>query len=51
MKPVFVSITQAKAQLEKLVTMASRGRIVIICRYGKPLVWLQPIFGKRAGIK
>jgi antitoxin (DNA-binding transcriptional repressor) of toxin-antitoxin stability system len=51
MKPVYVSNTQAKAQLEKLITMARRGRIVIICRYGKPLVWLQPIFAKRSGIK
>ena len=38
-----VSITQAKAQLEKLIARASRGEEIVICRRGKPIVRLERI--------
>ena len=37
-----VFITQAKAQLEKLITRAVRGEEIVICRWGKPVAFLEP---------
>lgn len=46
-----VTITEAKANLSKLVAMAERGEEVVIGRAGKPAATLTAVKPKRSGIK
>jgi prevent-host-death family protein len=47
MNPTYVSLTQAKKELEELISGAQRGERIVICRYGKPKAWIEPIHSKR----
>ena len=40
---MYVSLTKAKRHLEKLVERALLGEEIVICRFGKPMVRLEPI--------
>jgi antitoxin (DNA-binding transcriptional repressor) of toxin-antitoxin stability system len=40
---MYVPLTLAKRNLETLVELALRGKEIIICRRGKPMVRLEPI--------
>jgi prevent-host-death family protein len=46
-----VTITEAKANLSKLIATVERGEEVIICRAGKPVARLSPIKTQRKPIK
>jgi prevent-host-death family protein len=46
-----VTITEAKANLSKLVAMAERGEEVVIGRAGKPVATLAAVKPKRGPIK
>ena len=43
MKTLYVSLTQAKAELEQLITRARRGELIVICRFRKPKIWIEPL--------
>ena len=40
---MYVSLTKAKRHLEKLVERALLGEEIVICRFRKPMVRLEPI--------
>jgi antitoxin (DNA-binding transcriptional repressor) of toxin-antitoxin stability system len=40
---MYISLPQAKLQLERLISRALHGEEIIICRWGKPIVRLEPI--------
>jgi prevent-host-death family protein len=40
---MYVSLTKAKRHLEKLIARALRGEEIIICRWGRPVVRLEPV--------
>jgi prevent-host-death family protein len=46
-----VTITEAKANLSKLIAMVERGEEVIIGRAGKPVATLAPLKAQRKPIK
>jgi len=48
---MYISLTQAKLHLEKLISRALRGEEIIICRWGKPVVRLEPIPAARRNKK
>jgi antitoxin (DNA-binding transcriptional repressor) of toxin-antitoxin stability system len=43
MKTLYVPLTQAKVELERLITKARKGELIFICRYGKPEAWIEPL--------
>jgi prevent-host-death family protein len=40
---MYVSVTETKRHLEKLIARALRGEEIIICRWGRPVVRLEPV--------
>ena len=40
---MYVSLTEAKRHLEKLIVRALRGEEIIIYRWGRPVVRLEPV--------
>ena len=46
-----VTITEAKANLSKLIAMVERGEEVVITRAGKPVATLAPVVAQRKPIK
>ena len=44
---MYVSLTEAKRHLEKLIVRALRGEEILICRWGRPIVRLEPVQAAR----
>ena len=44
---MYVSSTEAKRHLEKLIVRALRGEEILICRWGRPIVRLEPVQAAR----
>jgi prevent-host-death family protein len=43
MKVRYVSLTDAKAELQRLIAKARKGELILICHYGRPKAWIEPL--------